>query len=107
MKDARPAWLMAALGAGVMAFFAVAGCTRFGGQLVSKLTPSSLAAERSAGDGEVADSVQLTSASMPRLAFTTADTPVEDLLPAGDRPLPMNGLCPPDMASIEDRYCVD
>jgi hypothetical protein len=28
-------------------------------------------------------------------------------LPENDRPLPGNGLCPPDMASIDDRYCVD
>jgi formylglycine-generating enzyme required for sulfatase activity len=29
------------------------------------------------------------------------------LLNEGDRPLEGNGLCPPDMASIDDRYCVD
>src|SRR5687767_2806616 len=33
MNDRRPAWLIAAAGAGVMAFLAVAGCTRFGGRL--------------------------------------------------------------------------
>jgi hypothetical protein len=31
---------------------------------------------------------------------------LEDL-PAEDRPLMKDGLCPPDMASIDDRYCVD
>jgi sulfatase-modifying factor enzyme 1 len=36
-----------------------------------------------------------------------ADTPLDQLLRAGDRPLEGNGLCPPDMASIDDRYCVD
>ncbi|MBX3186966.1 MAG: SUMF1/EgtB/PvdO family nonheme iron enzyme [Labilithrix sp.] len=57
---------------------------------------------------ERASEAQLTSAGLPRLSFaTTADTPVEQLLAAGDRPLPMNGLCPPDMASIDDRFCVD
>jgi sulfatase modifying factor 1 len=35
------------------------------------------------------------------------DTPLEMLLGEGDRPLMNNGLCPPDMASIDDRYCVD
>jgi hypothetical protein len=34
-------------------------------------------------------------------------TPLEVLLGDGDRPLLNNGLCPPDMASIDDRYCVD
>jgi len=92
-----------------MAFLAVAGCTRFGGKLDGAFTVfATSVAERSAGAGE-STQVNLTSASMPmpRLAFTTAETPVEELLPAGDQPLPMNGLCPPDMASIEDRYCVD
>jgi len=31
----------------------------------------------------------------------------ENLLAEGDRPLEMNGLCPPDMASIDDGFCVD
>jgi formylglycine-generating enzyme len=38
---------------------------------------------------------------------TLPDTPLEQLLREGDRPLEGNGLCPPDMASIDDRYCVD
>lgn len=37
----------------------------------------------------------------------TRETALVDLLPEGDRPLPGEGLCPPDMASIDDRYCVD
>jgi hypothetical protein len=45
------------------------------------------------------------------LAFGTRQpsgiAPFEDLLADGDRPLEMNGLCPPDMASIDDRFCVD
>jgi hypothetical protein len=28
-------------------------------------------------------------------------------LPEGDRPVPNNGLCPADMATIDDRFCVD
>ena len=53
-------------------------------------------------------SVHLTAGALPRLSFaTTADIPVDQLLAAGDRPLPMNGLCPPDMASIDDKFCVD
>ena len=38
---------------------------------------------------------------------TTPDTPLDQLLGEGDRPLPTNGLCPPDMASVDDAYCVD
>jgi hypothetical protein len=30
-----------------------------------------------------------------------------DELDDSDRPLAPNGLCPPDMASIDDRYCID
>jgi formylglycine-generating enzyme required for sulfatase activity len=50
--------------------------------------------------------VHLTSAALPRLGFATggqSEAPLRD----GDRPLPMNGLCPPDMASVDDRFCVD
>lgn len=36
-----------------------------------------------------------------------SETPLEQLLREGDRPLAGNGLCPPDMASIDDRFCVD
>jgi hypothetical protein len=49
-----------------------------------------------------------------RRLFATADNggrfalaPFENLLGAKDRPLESNGLCPPDMASVDDRYCVD
>jgi hypothetical protein len=35
------------------------------------------------------------------------DTPLEQLLAVGDRPLPSNGLCPADMASVDDLFCVD
>src|SRR5512140_1965914 len=38
---------------------------------------------------------------------TSPDTPLDQLLGEGDRPLPTNGLCPPDMASVDDLYCVD
>jgi sulfatase modifying factor 1 len=41
------------------------------------------------------------------LTNSPADTPLDQLLGEGDRPLLNNGLCPPDMASIDDRYCVD
>ena len=36
-----------------------------------------------------------------------SDTPLDQLLAEGDRPLEKNGLCPPDMATVDDRYCVD
>ena len=35
------------------------------------------------------------------------ESPFDELLRAGDRPVANNGLCPPDMASINDLYCVD
>ncbi len=44
---------------------------------------------------------------LPSIGSTTAETPLEQLLREGDRPLANNGLCPPDMASIDDRFCVD
>jgi hypothetical protein len=33
--------------------------------------------------------------------------PIDVLLREGDRPLTGNGLCPPDMASVDDLFCVD
>jgi sulfatase modifying factor 1 len=98
-----------------MAFLTVGGCTRVSQTLLSG-SPHSLRsfveATYNASTAERApaktDSVNLTSAAMPRLGFAAAaDVPVEEILPAGDRPLPMNGLCPADMASIDDRYCID
>ena len=102
-KHPRPAWLIGAIAAAsVVTVVAVAGCARLGGELVQR--PRT----RQAAVSVAGDMVQLTSASLPRLNFAAqADTPVEDLLPEGDRPLPMNGLCPPDMASIDDRFCID
>ena len=40
-------------------------------------------------------------------AMRGPETPLDQLLAEGDRPLPKNGLCPADMASIDDLYCVD
>lgn len=101
----RPAWLIAALGAGFTAFVAVAAGTALGSELVqSSLFDRVTAAERLPVPS---DSLQLASApaSAPLLAFAAAA--VEDALDEGDRPLPMNGLCPADMASVDDRFCVD
>src|SRR5690242_13214450 len=102
---------VAGFGAGVTVFMAAAGCARVGA-MGSDLMHSPLAArvlhhesapERARATG---DSVQLTSAAMPMLAFASVDTAVEEL-PEGDRPLPMNGLCPAGMVTIDDRYCID
>ncbi len=93
-----------------MAFVTVGGCTRLGSEIYSNanaLTARGTAQlqERAGAEG---NSIQLTSAAMPRLAFASAaEIPVDQLLAEGDRPLPMNGLCPSDMASIDDRFCVD
>jgi formylglycine-generating enzyme len=43
---------------------------------------------------------------IPALAQAPNDG-LEVFLAPGDRPLANNGLCPPDMASIDDRFCVD
>jgi hypothetical protein len=97
------------------AFFAVAGCSR-ATVLGANLIHSSIAnrashvfgsdrSVRPAGRGD-SDSVQFTSAALPHLAFASVDT-VADTLDEADRPLPMNGLCPANMASIDDRFCVD
>jgi formylglycine-generating enzyme len=111
-QDNRPAWLIAAFGAGLTAFIAVAGCMRVGvaGSELIKNSPvatrvlgSSASSERPLVPG---DSVQLTSAAFPRVAFASVESAVDELDEA-DRPLPMNGLCPANMASIDDRFCVD
>src|SRR5690349_1640097 len=51
------------------------------------------------------DSVTFTNGAMP-IAFASVDRAIEEL-PEADRPLPMNGLCPANMASIDDRFCID
>ena len=115
-KVPRPAWLITALAAASVAtVLGAAGCASLGGQLLANAArgdgKSAVlgAPMRSTlqGSPSSADELTLSSTAVPQLAFATADTPVEQLLPAGDRPLPMNGLCPPDMASIDDRFCVD
>ncbi|HEY8080022.1 MAG TPA: SUMF1/EgtB/PvdO family nonheme iron enzyme [Labilithrix sp.] len=86
------------IGTGAVGALGVFGCARMAAGRLS-------AAERG---GE--ETSTLSAPPMPRLAFggfTAAETPVEKLLPEGDRPLAMNGLCPPDMASVDDRFCVD
>jgi hypothetical protein len=95
-----------------MAFLAVAGCNRvgaMGGELIKSTSfathfqKSGVTTERTARTG---DSVQLTSAALPRVAFASIESAVNELDEA-DRPLPMNGLCPANMASVDDRFCVD
>ena len=115
-KNPHPAWLItaiAALSVGTAAFAVVAGaggCARIGAGVFSttSLTAGTLGSGKSV-EGASSE-VQLTSGALStaRLNFAaSAEIPVEQLLAAGDRPLPMNGLCPPDMASIDDKFCVD
>jgi hypothetical protein len=106
-KSPHPAWLISALAAVSAATLLVGavGCARtareYWGGSSSRLA-------RTASSRASDETVQLTSGALTRLSFAAAaDTPVDQLLAAGDRPLPMNGLCPPDMASIDDRFCVD
>jgi formylglycine-generating enzyme len=93
----------------VVTVIGAAGCARLGGELVNgrQLSQAFRTSRTAEGVSSHADEVQLTSATLPRLAFATADTPVDLLLKEGDRPLPMNGLCPADMASVDDLFCVD
>ena len=87
-----------------MAFATVGGCTRVSSELYAYAKGRQISAERAPANG---DSVQLTAAVMPTLSFSAVgDVGVNDL-PEADRPLPMNGLCPAGMASIDDRYCID
>lgn len=103
-KHPRPAWLIGLMAAASVATVAgAAGCARLSGDLVH----GALRSTRSAAPGRSASETQLTSSVLPRLSFATPDTPVDQLLNEGDRPLPMNGLCPADMASVDDRFCVD
>ncbi|MDB4944960.1 MAG: Protein kinase domain protein [Labilithrix sp.] len=113
-KFSHPAWLIAAALISVSAVSAatlgVTGCSHSAG--LSRGAGS--LAERVFGttSSPLSSPMALTNASIggARLAFgatVEADVPVEELLAAGDRPLAMNGLCPPDMASIDDKFCVD
>jgi formylglycine-generating enzyme len=117
-KNPYPAWLITAIAGfsvtlGTSALLSASGCSRLGGGLYGHgLGAASLTGGNGRSGGATAPNasgeVQLTSGAMPRLNFAaSADIPVEQLLAAGDRPLPMNGLCPPDMASIDDKFCVD
>ena len=54
----------------------------------------------------VSETVQLTSSTFPTSVLAPAELSADELDEA-DRPQPMNGLCPADMASIDDKYCID
>jgi hypothetical protein len=103
VKKHHPTWLvLAALGAGVSSFLAVAGCTRVGAEIASMTSSrhATFQRERPSAFG----SFQLANGALPRLGFAAVSV---GELPDGDKPLAMNGLCPPDMATIDDRFCVD
>ncbi len=59
------------------------------------------------GDERGARVATTTAASLGFGSRQGGDTPLDQLLRAGDRPMRGNGLCPPDMATIDDRFCVD
>lgn len=92
-----------------MAFATMAGCSRVGAmgtELIKNSVASHLHDSSPERAPRVNDSVQLTSAAFPRVAFASIDS-VEDDLDEADRPIGMNGLCPANMASIDDRFCID
>jgi sulfatase modifying factor 1 len=119
-KHPYPAYLIAAfVGFSAVSLAGAAGCARglyntsaLHGQSLFGTTTLTSAAGRVETQAHL-EAVQpvLASGALPgvaRLNFaSTADIPVDQLLAAGDRPLAMNGLCPPDMASIDDKFCVD
>jgi hypothetical protein len=90
------------VGVGVFGSLAVAGCARIASTHFGVGTTTVSAGRFE----ENPQAIHLAQTTIPRLAFM-ADVPVDQLLAEGDRPLPMNGLCPADMASIDDRFCVD
>jgi sulfatase modifying factor 1 len=114
-KHQPPAWLIATIiGFSAASLAGAAGCARglahsaagvFGSTTLTSALETSTPPQVRVTD---ANQPVLTAGAMPRLSFaSTAEIPVEQLLAAGDRPLAMNGLCPPDMASIDDKFCVD
>ena len=111
-KYPHPAWLISAVTVAAIAgltFGGAVGCARMGGSgLYTSVFGTTTLTSGVSATPRMDSQVQLTSGVAMRLSFaSTADIPVEDLLAAGDRPLAMNGLCPPDMASIDDKFCVD
>ena len=120
-KHPYPAYLIAAVvGFSAISLAGAAGCARglystsaLRGQSLFSATATTTLTSGAANhlESESAPQAVLASGALPgmaRLSFAaTAEIPVDQLLAAGDRPLPMNGLCPPDMASIDDKFCVD
>jgi formylglycine-generating enzyme len=100
-KTHRPAWLMAAFGAGLTAFVAVAGFTK-----AREIGSELLHGRSNVTSARIGDAVQLTSISLPLVAHGALEAAVDEL-DENDRPAPMNGLCPANMASVDDRFCVD
>jgi sulfatase modifying factor 1 len=104
-----------------LAGLAAGGCTKQAsdGQAVAEDGRALVAARLPLGHGKQAlrhgrnarEAHTLTGSGGPGLlsfgARVHAETPLEQLLAEGDRPLEKNGLCPPDMASVDDLYCVD
>ncbi|MBX3230897.1 MAG: SUMF1/EgtB/PvdO family nonheme iron enzyme [Labilithrix sp.] len=91
----------------------MAGCSRSEvirselSPLAARVLSSTASAQDNVGKRPAAtDDSILVNAPAPLLAFAAIDT-VADELKEEDRPAPMNGLCPADMASIDDRFCVD
>lgn len=111
-QNHSPAWLISGFLVGVAAFLGVAGCSR-SEVIRSELSPLAARVLSSTASVQerpatINDSIlaNAPTAVGPRLAFATIDT-VADELKDEDRPAPMNGLCPADMASVDDRFCVD
>lgn len=94
------------------AFASLEGCAEraptppAGTSLQAKIGPFQRSAASAArrGKGRTARTGQ--SLGLPTTTSSGQST-LDQLLGSGDEPLANNGLCPPDMASIDDLFCVD
>jgi hypothetical protein len=77
----------------------VAGCARLGGELKQGALTNHVHAEKA----PTSEKSTFSSVAMPRLGFATSSGDGLKL----DRAIPLIGRCPADMASIDDRFCVD
>jgi sulfatase modifying factor 1 len=119
-----PAWFALALGTLGMSVSAMAFAARLemGPSVVRRAfvdTVSDLSSALETSDlalaSAVSEGVQLTSSALPSGGIGSSDLTASasasaiaiDELDEADRPQPMNGLCPSDMASIDDKYCID
>lgn len=105
-------WVAVALVGVSTSAAALIGCTEHtqsapsikGVQAIVGPLQRSAAESRRSGEGKTA---RIGVTSFPSVTNPSGQTTLDLLLSPGDEPLANNGLCPPDMASIDDVFCVD